>query len=128
VLLAGGLATWSAIAEPERLPEAWHVTAGPDGPATHMTAEVRPGGPRQSDLLRLEWPPHPSAASYIVRVEGDDGRKSSPIAVRGTVFLYDLDLNVLRFPRSFTWKVSAVLPDGSEVVTPARRVTVGRAP
>jgi hypothetical protein len=128
VLLAGGVATWSVIEEPQRVPEAWCETGGPDGPATHMKAEVRPGGSRQSDLLRLEWPPHPSATSYFVRFQGSDGRKASPIVVRGTVFLYDLDVNALRLSRTFAWEVSAVLRDGSEVVTPAKRVTVGRAP
>ncbi|MGH2570680.1 MAG: hypothetical protein ACRDGR_05600 [bacterium] len=128
VLFAGGVATWCSIEEPQVVPEAWRVTSGPDGPTTHMTAEVRPGGPRQSDLLRLEWPPHPNATAYFVRFEEHDGRSAAPIPVRGTVFLYDLDVNALRLPRSFAWEVGAVLRDGSEVVTPAKRVTVGRAP
>jgi hypothetical protein len=122
------MAAWSAIEERERLPDEWCATTGPDGPAARMSAEVRPGGPRQSDLLRLEWPPHPSATSYLVHFRRSDGRKASPIEMRGTVFLYDLDANAMRLPMSFVWEVSALLPDGSEVVTPARRVTVGSAP
>jgi hypothetical protein len=125
VLLAGGLAAWNSVEERQAVPEAWRETAGPEGPATHMAAELRPGGPRQGDLLRLEWPEHPLASSYSVRFEGADGRGRTPVTVQGTVFLYDLRSNVLHLPNDFDWEVSAVLSDGSEVVTPAQRVTLG---
>jgi hypothetical protein len=36
------------------------------------------------------------------------------------VFLYDLASNVLGLPSRFTWQVTALMADGSEVVSPAR--------
>ena len=122
VLLAGGLAAWHSVADRETVPVAWQETAGPSGPASRMAAELRSGGP--SDLLRLEWPAHPRARSYEVRFEG----ASAPVTVQGTVFLYDLQSNVLHLPSDFGWEVSAVLPDGSEVVTPSQRVDLDAKP
>jgi len=127
LLLAGGIATWQSISERERLPVAWRQSAG-EGAAAQLQAELRPGGARRGDLLRLEWPAHPSASSYRVRFAAGDGNPRAPISVPGTVFLYDLDSNVLRIPRDFEWEVSAVLEDGSEVVTPAQRVTLDPVP
>lgn len=122
VLLAGGVAAWHSIVDRETVPEAWQETAGPTGPASHMAAELRSGGP--SDLLRLKWPAHPSARSYEVRFEG----APAPVTVQGTVFLYDLQSNVLNLPSDFDWQVSAVLSDGSEVVTPPQHVDLDGTP
>lgn len=127
VLLAGGLATWHSIPSREAVPEVWRETAGPGGTAD-LAAELRPGDSRGGELLRLEWPAHPRARSYRVRFAGTGGRPRPPIPVQGTVFLYDLRSDVLQLHRDFEWDVSAVLPDGNEVVTPTRRVTLDHEP
>ena len=44
------------------------------------------------------------------------------------MFLYDLRSNVLHLPDTFEWDVTAELPDGSEVVTPSKRVDLDGAP
>ena len=86
--------------------------------ADALRTDVRPGGGVQGDLLRLEWPQHPRAQEYQIRFRDSGGSGPAPVTVSGTVFLYDMKSNALRLPEKFTWEVSAVLPDGSEIVTP----------
>ncbi len=125
VLLGGGLAIWHSIAGWTSVPEAWRATSGVEGPTTDMVSIVRAGGSQQGDLLRLEWPAHPKASAYHVRFRGPSGRVPTPVPVQGTIFLYDLRSNVLQLPREFDWEVTAVLADGSEVVTPSQHVSLG---
>jgi hypothetical protein len=119
LLVAGGVAVWGSI-RPERseVPDVWNETTGPDGPAARMVAQVKPSGPAK--LLRLEWPAHPRADSYRIRFLDERGVGPAPVPVQSTVFLYDMETNVLHLPGRFDWEVTAILPDGSEVLTPTR--------
>ena len=86
-----------------------------------LRSGTRTTGTDQGDLLRLEWPPHPRAQGYVLRFMDRYGNGPAPLPVQGTVFLYDLESDVLALPREFEWEVSALLPDGSHVVTPRSR-------
>ncbi|NNE43329.1 MAG: hypothetical protein HKN12_03905 [Gemmatimonadetes bacterium] len=120
LLLLGGVALWVAISPPGSgsVPEVWDGVADEAVATDGLRTEVRPGGGVQGDLLRLEWPEHPRAEKYQIRFRDSGGSGPAPVTVSGTVFLYDLKSNALRLPEKFTWEVSAVLPDGSEIVTP----------
>jgi hypothetical protein len=123
LLLTGGVLAWAATPrERATLPDVWKVTvAGTDAQA-EMRSQIRDLGDGTSPLLRLEWPEHPDAEQYRIRFRGIDGAPGpSPLAVQSHVFLYDLRSDVLRLPDEFEWEVTAVLPDGSEVVSPWRR-------
>ena len=122
VLLGGGIVVWSSSrGRVDPVPGVWKETSGPAGPVSELRNDVRTSGPDQGDLLRLEWPTHPRAESYLLRFQGE-GRPPIPVPVQGNVFLYDLQSDVLRLPRDLEWEVSAILADGSEVVTPSRRI------
>jgi hypothetical protein len=122
LLLSGGIATWGvARSGGERgVPDVWNETSGPDAPVVRMVSELKPAGPAQGKLLRLEWPEHPRAETYRIRFTDAGGYGPAPVPVQSTVFLYDMDTNVLNLPTHFDWTVIAVLPDGSEVITPQR--------
>jgi hypothetical protein len=117
-LVGGGLILYTL---PDRsndaIPDVWSPTATSD--VTALQTEVRAGGEQQGDLLRLTWPAHPEAESYRVQF-ATNGIGLMPISVNGNVFLYDLASNVLGLPSRFTWQVTALMADGSEVVSPAR--------
>ena len=118
VFLLGGVAVWSSIphsADPLAAP--WKASSDPTMAARQMTSEVHAnaGGP---GLLKLEWPAHPDARGYRIRFHDTEGRALAPVTVQSSVFLYDLRSDVLGLPDSFEWEVSAVLRDGTEVVTP----------
>jgi hypothetical protein len=98
------------------VPKAWQG-APEAGPSAALQASVRSAGPTQGELLRLEWPSHPTAESYVVRFEGVNGFETSPIPVLGNVFLYDLRSDVFALPESFRWSVTAVMADGTQVTT-----------
>jgi hypothetical protein len=100
-------------------PDVWNPTATS---AAALKTEIRPGGGQQGDLLRLTWPAHPDAESYRVHF-ATNGVGLTPVNVIGNVFLYDLASNVLGLPAHFTWQVTAVTADGSEVVTPPQSFT-----
>jgi hypothetical protein len=122
LLAAGGLAVWGSIQrEDSGVPEVWKETTGPDGPSAQLESQLKPAGPAQGQLLRLEWPEHPNAESYLVEFLDERGVGPAPVPVQSTVFLYDMQTNVLHLPSQFQWVVTAVLPDGSQVVTPSRR-------
>ena len=124
VFLCGGIAVWSSIrGRSDPVPEVWKATSGPAGRASRMESDVRKSGPHPGDLLRLEWPPHPGAQSYLLRIRGE-GRAPISVNVSGNVFLYDLQSDVLHLPRELEWEVSAVLADGSQAVTPSRRIAL----
>lgn len=119
LLVAGGVAVWGSVrGDRAAVPEAWDETTGPNGPAAHMVAQVKPSGP--ATLLRLEWPAHPAADGYRIRFLDERGVGPAAVPVQSTVFLYDMQTNVLHLPSRFDWVVTAILPDGSEVVTPTR--------
>ena len=122
LFVLGGIAIWASLGRrSEPLPEVWKQTAQEERSVGALEAEVRPGGGRQGDLLRLEWPAHPSAKGYRVRFVTQDGYGPAPVTLSSTVFLYDLATNVLHLPEAFDWEVTAVLADGSEIVSPPRR-------
>lgn len=121
---AGGI-VWSTLTEKTvKVPATWQESRGTSAPAEGMSASIRPAGPGQGDLLRLEWPAHPKAESYLVRFDGANGFKASPIPVLGSVFLYDLKSNVFGLPDTFRWSVTAVMSDGEEVATPPSNYTL----
>jgi len=121
LLVTGGVLTWAVI--PHRrppVPDVWRISAV--GADAQMTSTIRDPGHGAAPLLRLEWPAHPQAVEYRLRFRALDGTPGpTPLAVPTPVFLYDLHSDVLRLPREFEWEVTAVLPDGSEVVSPWRR-------
>jgi hypothetical protein len=122
LFLVGGIALWMAVpgtGGSSHVPEVWRETTGP-ATTDAMQSNVRTGGALQGDLLRLEWPSHPHAHQYRLRFLDTSGNGPAPVTVQGTVFLYDMRSNALHLPPSFTWEVTAVLTDGSEVVTPRR--------
>jgi hypothetical protein len=86
-----------------------------------LASVIRAGGREQNELLRIEWPAHPRAERYLLRFLDESGRGPAPVTVQGTVFLYDLESDVFHLPSTFQWEVTAVLTDGSHVVTPASR-------
>jgi len=123
LFLVGGAVIWFSLSGPRRepaVPDVWHETRGEET-AVQLQSELRPGGDVHGDLLKLEWPAHPNAREYRVRFRDARGAGPAPVVVQGNVFLYDLRSNALHLPPAFTWDVTAVLPDGSEVVTPPRR-------
>ncbi len=120
IFVAGGVAVWASISKPTgEVPAVWRVSSANADAASQMTSVIRELGSDAPDLLRLEWPAHPSATEYRIRFQSERGQLA-PVSVRSPVFLYDLESNVLRLPSSFEWEVAAVLPDGSEVVSPWR--------
>lgn len=114
---------WSSIrgGGDARVPEVWNEATGPSGPTDEMQSALRPAGPTQGSLLRLEWPSHPNAESYRIQFLDSRGLGPAPVPVQSTVFMYDMRSNVLNLPSEFEWVVVAILPDGSEIVTPPRR-------
>lgn len=123
LLLAGGILTWSVIprSRPD-VPDVWKVSAASSATESQMISTIRELGSDSPTLLRLEWPEHPAAVEYRIRFRTSDGAPGpTPLAVRSSVFLYDLQSDVLALPRVFEWEVTAVLPDGSEIVSPWRR-------
>jgi hypothetical protein len=117
LLVGAGCFAWSVLSDKRpSVPKAWQG-AGANSPAAALHAGIRSAGPGQGDLLRLEWPAHPKAESYIVKFEGVNGFASSPIPVLGNVFLYDLKSDVFALPESFRWSVTAVMADGTQVTT-----------
>ncbi|MEZ5064230.1 MAG: hypothetical protein R3B81_05815 [bacterium] len=121
LLLSGGVAVYGSVRGDgaDEVPKAWRQVDGPDAPATAMVSEVKTDGSNGS-LLRLEWPAHPKAESYRIRFIDARGAGPAEVPVQSNVFLYDLSSDVLHLPRTFDWIVTAVLPDGSEIVTPKR--------
>jgi hypothetical protein len=123
LLVAGGFLTWKAVPRHEAAP-AWIASAGPAttasvaGPAaggmTSGIEELRETPP----LLRMEWPAQPGASGYRILFHVDGEAIASPLTSPTPVFLYDLDSNILGLPDRFDWAVSAVLPDGREIVSP----------
>jgi hypothetical protein len=124
LLFLGGALVWASVPDPVdrgSLPEVWRGTGEPRAAADALQAGLRPGRTRgRGDLLRLSWPAHPLAREYRLTFRLPGGGGPEPVTVRGNIFLYDLDSNALRLPAEFTWEVAAVLPDGSEVRSPAR--------
>ncbi|GJM45323.1 MAG: hypothetical protein DHS20C21_21650 [Gemmatimonadota bacterium] len=121
LLLVGGVATWSSIArKPTPVPTVWNPTVAAANATSQMTSALRHVSSGAPTLLRLEWPEHPGATEYRIYFRGADGRRPPTLSVRSSVFLYDLESNVLRLPARFEWEVAAVLEDGSEVVSPWR--------
>jgi hypothetical protein len=126
LLLLGGLGVWWSLPRgSEDVPDAWKESRGPRAGAETLVAETRRPDPAAGQLLRLEWPAHPRAEGYIVRFQDEKGLGPAPVPVQGTVFLYDLQSNVLHLPEVFEWEVLARLPDGSHVVTPLQRYPPG---
>jgi len=122
LFIVGGLVVWSSISRDDSgMPEVWRETADPAHPERHLVSATRASENPQGDLLRMEWPAHPQAQHYLVRFRDANGRGPAPVSVQGTVFLYDLNSDVLHLPSRFEWEVTAVLVDGSHVVTPSRR-------
>jgi len=103
------------------VPDVWNPTAVSG--ASELEAGLRSGGEQQGDLLRLTWPAHPDAASYRVQFAAN-GMGLTPVSVNGNVFLYDLASNVLGLPARFSWQVTAVMADGSEVTSPSQSYTL----
>ena len=118
VFLAGGLAVWSSIPHSgDSLAAPWKASADPTTAARQMVSEVHASA-GEPGLLKLEWPAHPDARGYRIRFRDTQGHALAPVTVQSSVFLYDLRSDVLGLPASFEWEVSAVLRDGTEVVTP----------
>ena len=118
VFLAGGLAVWSSIPHTgDSLAAPWKASSDPAAAARQMVSEVHASA-GEPGLLKLEWPAHPDARGYRIRIRDNQGRALAPVSVQSSVFLYDLSSDVLGLPDSFEWEVSAVLRDGTEVVTP----------
>jgi len=124
LLILGGALVWASVPGPAAhgsLPEVWRGTGESAAAVQELQSGLRPGAARgHGDLLRLWWPEHPLAREYRLTFHGPAGQSTGPVSVRGNIFLYDLDSNALRLPAEFAWEVSAVLPDGSEVLSPAR--------
>jgi hypothetical protein len=120
LLVAGGVLAWAAIPHHHTtLPAVWKVSAADTDAQSEMRSQIRQLGGDSSSLLRLEWPEHPRAVKYRIRFRTDDGTPSpAPLEIPSPVFLYDLHSNVLQLPRDFDWEVTAVLRDGSEIVSP----------
>jgi hypothetical protein len=121
LLVLGGSLVWNSISrqDPE-VADVWRISlASPDASAG-MTSAIRRLDSDRPALLRLEWPAHPNAVEYHLRFRSGTNAAPPPVAVQRPVFLYDLESDVLRLPDRFDWEVAAVLPDGSEVVSPWR--------
>jgi hypothetical protein len=116
LFLSGGVAVWFATSKkPETLAEPWRESSSS---VAGLTSDTRPNGGEQSNLLRLEWPAHPRAEGYLIRFLDRNGNGPAPIPVQGSVFLYDMQSDVLNLPDRFLWEVTALLSDGTKVVTP----------
>ena len=124
LLLFGGVLVWASVPGPAAhgsVPEVWRGTGEPAAAVQELQSGLRPGAARgHGDLLRLWWPEHPLAEEYRLTFHGPAGGTTGPVTVRGNIFLYDMDSNALHLPAEFLWEVAAVLPDGSEVRSPAR--------
>lgn len=125
LLIFGGAAVWASVpgpAEGRGVPDVWRGTGEPAAAARELQADVREGATHaRGDLLKLWWPAHPRAESYRITFDGAGMEAPVSVKVRSNLFLYALDSNALHLPPEFTWEVAAVLPDGSEVMTPPRR-------
>jgi hypothetical protein len=118
LLVGAGIFVWSILSDDRpSVPKAWQGSAPEGSAGGTLQASVRSAGPGQGDLLRLEWPAHPKAESYVVRFEGVNGFATSPIPILGNVFLYDLKSDVFNLPDAFRWSVTAVMADGMQVTT-----------
>lgn len=121
-LVGGGLILYTLPNRSEEsVPDVWDPAA--TGAVVALKTDVRSGGEQQGDLLRLTWPAHPEAESYRVQFAAN-GIAMTPVEALGNVFLYDLKSNVLGLPSQFTWQVTAVMADGSEVVSPMREYSL----
>lgn len=116
IFLGAGCFVWSIVLErrPQAVPPPWQESLGSQAPTEGFLASVRSAGPEQGQLLRLEWPAHPRAASYEVQFTGANGFETSAIPVLGNVFMYDLKSDVFQLPQEFRWNVTAVMADGTE--------------
>lgn len=120
VFLLGGMAVFSTVPRTgDPLAEPWKASTDPTAAAREMMSAVHASA-GEAGLLKLEWPAHPEARGYRVRFRDPQGHVLAPVTVDHNVFLYDLESDVLGLPDDFEWQVSAVLRDGTEVVTPPK--------
>ncbi len=124
LFLGAGCFVWSILSERNpTVPKAWQTNGTSSAPDAGLHASLRSAGPEQGQLLRLEWPAHPKAESYLVQFRGPNGFETAPIHVLGSIFLYDMKSDVFNLPDSFRWTVTAVMADGTQVTGPPANVT-----
>jgi hypothetical protein len=124
LLFAGGVLTWRALPHGADSPTAWRDPAGSATTASvvaSMSSGIEEMGTRSPALLRMEWPAQRGATGYRIHFQVDDQAIANPLTSPTPIFLYDLDSNPLALPDRFDWAVTAVFPDGHEVISPWQR-------